>query len=324
MKILCHLATLLLLCSCQTNSQSSLRTYTIPKSVKSILFLGNSITYDGRFIEWIDAFYTTHQPDRQLQIRNLGLPSETVSGLTEKGHAGGAFDRPYLFDRLDRTLQLLKPDLVISCYGMNCGIYQKFDSGRFGKFKEGLRKLHQKVSEVGAEHIQLTPPIYEDDSNKAYAEVLERYSQWLLEQRKHQGWKVIDLHGAMKKAQASQRESNPNFRYTADGVHPTTAGHLLMAKIVLQNLGENISEPSSTEFNDLQLNTPKAQEILKLTQQKQRLLKDAWLTHIGHKRPQMPTGLPLERAQQQAIKLQTQALRIAEKPRQKPQEKLRI
>jgi hypothetical protein len=36
---------------------------------------------------------------------------------------------------------------------------------------------------------------------------------------------------------------------------------------------------------------------LKLVQRKQRLLKDAWLTSTGHKRPGMKRGLLLEEAQ---------------------------
>jgi len=34
-----------------------------------------------------------------FEILNLGLPSETVSGLSEPNHAGGAFPRPDLHER---------------------------------------------------------------------------------------------------------------------------------------------------------------------------------------------------------------------------------
>ena len=40
--------------------------------------------------------------------------------------------------------------------------------------------------------------------------------------------------------------------------------------------------------------------ILKLVQQEQRILKDAWLTTTGHKRPGMKRGLPLKEAQRRA------------------------
>ena len=45
---------------------------------------------------------------------------------------------------------------------------------------------------------------------------------------------------------------------------------------------------------------PHGLAILKLVQQKQQLLKDAWLTTTGHKRPGINQGLPLKEAQQRA------------------------
>ncbi|HEY4208603.1 MAG TPA: nucleoside hydrolase, partial [Puia sp.] len=64
-----------------------------PKRVHRILFLGNSITYDGRYITDLETYYTIHYPGRHFEFINEGLPSETVSGLSEPGHAGGKFPR---------------------------------------------------------------------------------------------------------------------------------------------------------------------------------------------------------------------------------------
>src|SRR5579862_9152278 len=74
------------------------------KNVKRILFLGDSITYAGGYVDYFQAYLETHAVDRTFEIIDVGLPSETVSGLTEPGHAGGAFPRPVLSERLDRVL----------------------------------------------------------------------------------------------------------------------------------------------------------------------------------------------------------------------------
>ena len=66
-----------------------------------------------------------------------GLPSETVSGLSEPGHAGGAFPRPDLHERLERVLEQTRPDLIVACYGMNDGIYHPFTEARFEKYQAG-------------------------------------------------------------------------------------------------------------------------------------------------------------------------------------------
>ena len=58
-----------------------------------ILFLGDSITYSGQYIACFERWLIT-QKEMSATVINAGLPSETVSGLSEKGHAGGKFPRP--------------------------------------------------------------------------------------------------------------------------------------------------------------------------------------------------------------------------------------
>jgi hypothetical protein len=57
------------------------------------------------------------------------------------------------------------------------------------------------------------------------------------------------------------------------------------------------------QFPELTTNR-QAVELLKLVRQRERLLSSAWITAVGHKRPQTPTGLPLPEAQQKAAPLE--------------------
>ncbi len=93
---------------------------------KRIVFLGDSITYSGHYIDYVEAVLLSQFPKSEFELINIGLPSETVCGLSEPGHAGGKFPRPNLHERLDRVLMKLKPDLIMACYGMNDGIYYPF------------------------------------------------------------------------------------------------------------------------------------------------------------------------------------------------------
>ena len=74
-----------------------------------ILFLGDSITDNGKYISYIQSYLLMHQPESRIQIYNLGLTCETVCGLTEPGHP---FPRPNVQDRLDRALITVQPDWV--------------------------------------------------------------------------------------------------------------------------------------------------------------------------------------------------------------------
>src|SRR5258708_40308174 len=76
---------------------------------KRILFLGDSITYGGQYVDRFETFLFTQYPGEKFEVINCGLPSETVSGLSEEGHAGGKFPRPDLHERLGRVLEKEKP-----------------------------------------------------------------------------------------------------------------------------------------------------------------------------------------------------------------------
>ena len=79
---------------------------------KRVVWLGDSITYSGEWGEWVETWVRLRFPNSDIQFINLGLPSETASGLSEAGHAGGAFPRPDIHERLGRLLEKVKPDLV--------------------------------------------------------------------------------------------------------------------------------------------------------------------------------------------------------------------
>ena len=57
---------------------------------------------------------------------------------------------------------------------------------------------------------------------------------------------------------------------------------------------------------------PRGAELLKLVQQRQRLLKDAWLAHVGHNRPGMNKGKPLVEAEREAEELDRKIHALAE------------
>ncbi len=305
---------------------SSLAADEILPGAKRILVLGDSITYDGKYVAYVETELRLRQPDRAWDIVDCGLPSETVSGLSEDGHAGGKFPRPDLHERLDRVLAQLQPDLVFACYGMNDGIYLPLNDERFQRFQDGMRRLRQKVEARGAKIIHLTPAMFDPapirgklvpadrvtsgQMYEGYDEVLERYSQWLLAQR-DQGWQVIDVHGPMKQAAAAERQRNPTFTFSGDGVHPNAAGHQIMAQAVLHGLGV-VAESPAAEFAQYDDPASKRAQVFGLVHRRQRILSDAWLTATGHQRPMSP-GLPLDEAREKAALLTEQIRERIEK-----------
>jgi lysophospholipase L1-like esterase len=283
-----------------------------------VVFLGDSITYGGEYIEYLETYLRLRYPTNQIDFINLGLPSETVSGLSEPGHAGGQFPRPDLHERLERVLEKAKPEVIFACYGMNDGIYHPFSRARFEAFERGLQRLRASANKMGAMLIHVTPPTFDPvpikdrtlpagrDEYRSpfenYNETLDRYSKWLVDQRAA-GWEVIDSHFPMNQFLARQRTADPAFVLAGDGVHANAQGHWIIAREILRYLGapEELTETPTAEA--LFDSSPRGREVHKLVQQRQRLLKDAWLSEVGHKRPGMSKGKPLEEAQREAAEL---------------------
>ncbi len=287
--------------------------------VKRIVFLGDSITYSGQYVDDFELYLFCHFPQRTFEVINVGLPSETVSGLSEDGHADGKFPRPDLHERLDRVLAKTKPDLVFACYGMNDGIYLPFDEGRFGRYRDGVEWLRRKVQTAGAQITHLTPPTFHPLSARpqpgpdgkapsallgGYNDVLNRYSDWLMEQRA-KGWRVIDIHAPMNAYITTMRQKDPDFVFAKDGVHANAEGHALIAQHLINGLVPG-DAPYFRQLLSRVETEPKMKEAAKLIRQRGRLLCDAYLNEAGHQRPGMTKGLPIAEAEPKAADLEKQ------------------
>jgi lysophospholipase L1-like esterase len=274
------------------------------KESRRIVFLGDSITAAGVYVADVDAWLVAKKSGVPHHVICAGLPSETVSGLSEEGHAGGQFPRPDLAERLERVLALTKPDLVIACYGINCAIYEPFDKGRFERYQQGIKHLKLAVEEHAARLVLITPPFYDDQrapKSFLYNGVLDRYSDWLLEQRK-EGWHVVDLHGAMTQEVAKRRRTDPKFTFQPDGVHPNEAGQWYVASQLIRWFGDEKSAAADSAQDMLKsLGAPP--ELLPLVQQRINLLRDSYVGAAGHKRPGIKPGLPVTEAEKQAAEL---------------------
>lgn len=85
-----------------------------------VLCLGDSISQDGRYLAVLDLLIRCRMPDTPVDIINLGLASETLSGTSEAQHP---WPRPDVRERAARAIEKVKPSVLMFCYGMNDGIY---------------------------------------------------------------------------------------------------------------------------------------------------------------------------------------------------------
>lgn len=260
-----------------------------------VAILGDSITYAGQWAVRVESALRATPEFAEAEIVNFGLASETVSGLSEDGHAGGAFPRPCLHERLGRVLDQFKPTHVLACYGMNDGIYQAVDEARFAAFRDGAEALHAASRSAGAQLVFITPPLFQADDpakdTRRYDAVLDHYAGWLTGQSKA-GWQVVDIRPPLRAAVAAAKAADPAFIYAGDGIHPGPAGHRFIADAVCAGLWTLWRLPGAPEIAP--------DPALEILARRANLLKHAWLSKTGHLRPGVPAGLPLDSANPQA------------------------
>jgi hypothetical protein len=93
-------------------------------------------------------------------------------------------------------------------------------------------------------------------------------------------------------------------------VHTSALGHWLIAREILAHLGaEDVAGAETPEA--MLAAYPHGGQLLKLIGQKQRLLRDAWLTQTHHLRPGLPVGLPVPEAEAKAAELEKQIRDLA-------------
>ena len=261
---------------------------------KRIVVLGDSITQGGTYVSFMDYFLQKARPQLRFEVYPLGLSSETLSGLSEAGHAGGKFPRPSLFERLGRTLEKMKPEVVFACYGINDGIYQPLDEARFKAFKDGVTKLLDQCQAAGVRQVYLvTPPIFDATTKPGefnYDAVMTAYAAWEM-QLKRPGLTVIDLHSAMRKARDARTEV-----FSRDRIHPGDEGHLLMARTILAGAG--VTTP------DVLAKEAMADPLFKAVDQLRKFRAGKWLAYIGYSREKVVAPTPLGDAEEQVAKLQ--------------------
>lgn len=268
------------------------------------IFLGDSNTYAGGYVAQLESRLSAVFP--QVKLLNLGVSSETASGLSEVDHP---FKRPCVHERLDKVLMMTRPGVVFACYGMNDGIYDPPSAERLQAYKHGMQKLAAKVKASGAILIVLTPPIFEPEPVAAknkfgptetgryayfapyqrYDDVLEQQAQWCMKNELRAA-AVIDIRTPLKNAKQKRALTQPSFAFSTDGVHFGAEAHNVVAQQILVGLqapAELIAQETTAEQ-------------LAAATERCKLLRDAYLSATGKNRPGLAAGFPIWQAEEMA------------------------
>ncbi len=271
----------------------------------TLLFLGDNLTHSGEYIAYLDAVLYSEakrQKKAHKHLINLGLPSETCSGLTETDRE---FPRPVIHSRIDRALEVVKPDTVFVCYGIVDGIFSPFSEERFAAFQDGINSIIEKVHAANANVVLMTPPPFEMDQNRQLGkkfrsadadefgyyklyenydeEVIARYSDWILQQESRVDG-VVDIRTPLLSYRNAMRAEDPE--YTFRGVVLDEDAHKVIARTILASLGRDPALVNSIW-----------KRYWAMSGARQDIMHPAWLTYTGYSLPEpirsLPEGMPM-------------------------------
>ena len=223
---------------------------TVRRVSGKVLVMGDSISDDGRYISYMNAFMALACPEEKTHFFNAGVSSETLSGLSEPEHP---FPRPCGFDRLARALDAVKPDWVLVQFGMNDGIYYPLNEERLAAFKAGYRRMTDAIHAAGCGVIAVTPPPFDTKSfagpllpenaepyayshpYEGYDEVLAAESAFILDREASGADLAVDLRTPLLQDREALRAEDPEA-VSGDGIHPDAHGHWVMAAALLKAL----------------------------------------------------------------------------------------
>lgn len=202
------------------------------KDGDSFVFLGDSITHQCLYTQYVEDFFYTRYPDRRIHFHNAGVGGDVAQNA---------------LDRFDEDVAAYKPKVVTILLGMNDGGYKGFDQPTFDRYQAGMTTVLDKIKEIGAAAVPMTPTMHDARAarlrNKAmeprdtyYNGVLSLYGAWLREMAQQRGLGFVDMYGPLNQLTLEQRRTNPDWTMIADAVHPGAAGQFVMANALLSDM----------------------------------------------------------------------------------------
>jgi lysophospholipase L1-like esterase len=203
-----------------------------------IVFIGDSITRQCLFTQYLESYCYARYPERRLHFRNAGVGGDRTANVLE---------------RFDDDIASFEPDHAFVLMGMNDGGLRDFDSAFFEKYRKGMGRLMDRLEAMDVRVIAISPTMFDLQSAKAtreargeewnpdadrYNAVLAYYGAWLREECARRGHAFVDVHGPLNEETFRGREEDGAYTLIGDGVHPDAAGHEVIVDAILEQMGE--------------------------------------------------------------------------------------
>jgi lysophospholipase L1-like esterase len=202
----------------------------------TIVFLGDSITHQCLYTQYIEDFFYTRYPQLKLRFHNAGVGGDRAADALK---------------RFDRDVAEYKPRYVTVLLGMNDGGYDQWTPEMFAAYERDMTTLIERIQAIGATPVLMTPTMYDtraallkpsarrpadSPANKYYNASLAYLGGWVREQAVNRGLGFVDMYGPLNNFTLAQRKTEANFTFIPDAVHPEADGQFIMGFSVLEQM----------------------------------------------------------------------------------------
>jgi lysophospholipase L1-like esterase len=211
------------------------------KDGDSFVFLGDSITHQCLYTQYVEDFYYTRFPKLRIHFHNAGIGGDRAADALA---------------RFDGDVAAHKPRYVTILLGMNDGAYRDFDKQTFDTYQKGMTELLDRLAKIGAVAVPMTPTMHDSRAARMrkpaeprdtyYNGVLALYGAWLREVAQARGLGFVDMYSPLNQLSLVERQKDANFTLIKDAVHPDAPGQVIMAAAILSDLCARSSVSSIT------------------------------------------------------------------------------
>lgn len=209
------------------------------KNGDRFIFIGDSITHQCLYTQYVENFYYTRYPNIRLHFRNAGVSGDR------------ALDA---LNRFDEDIAEFKPTVATILLGMNDGTYKDFDKPTFDTYAKDMTALLNKLAAIKCRIIIMSPTMFDHQAwdmrvkeKPEYAKgrvvtgyngVLAYYGKWLQEVARERRNLFVDLFSPLNSYTVQERMREPKFTLIPDAIHPGNDGQFIMALSLVQQVGE--------------------------------------------------------------------------------------